>query len=60
LGATHASPGSDFSAAGNPPGLITVRPAGELYSMSAGQWCAGYRGDTVLFGGIIEGVEYAG
>ena len=38
---------------------VSVAPAGELYSMSSGQWCAGYRGDTVLFGGIIDGIEYA-
>jgi tRNA-uridine 2-sulfurtransferase len=39
-------------------GRAVVAPAQPIYSAARGQWCVGYDGDTVLFGGIIEGVEY--
>ena len=35
----------------------TVTPEGRQYMIAEGQWCVGYRGETVLFGGIIEQVD---
>lgn len=40
-------------------GTAVVEPMGELYSMAPGQWCVGYRGGTVLFGGIIDRIDYS-
>jgi tRNA-specific 2-thiouridylase len=34
-------------------GSVRVIPQGAQFSIAEGQWCVGYRGDTVLFGGII-------
>jgi hypothetical protein len=28
------------------------------YGIAPGQWCAGYRDDAVLFGGIIDEITY--
>lgn len=39
-------------------GRASVYPQSTLYSAARGQWCVGYSGDTVLFGGIIDAVEY--
>ncbi|MCH7472494.1 tRNA 2-thiouridine(34) synthase MnmA, partial [bacterium] len=39
-------------------GAVRVEPEDEQFGMSRGQWCVGYRNDTVLFGGIIDGIEY--
>ncbi len=39
-------------------GTASVEPEGELFSMAPGQWCVGYRGDAVLFGGIIDEIDY--
>ena len=35
-----------------------VRPLAPQHSAAPGQWCVGYRDGVVLFGGIIERVEY--
>lgn len=37
---------------------VWIEPAGELYSMAPGQWCAGYREGVVLFGGVIAEITY--
>ncbi|HES58227.1 MAG TPA: hypothetical protein ENO21_02230, partial [Firmicutes bacterium] len=39
-------------------GTARVEPSGELYSMAMSQWCVGYRHDAVLFGGIIDSIDY--
>jgi tRNA-uridine 2-sulfurtransferase len=36
-----------------------VEPQGTVYNLALGQWCVGYRDDTVLFGGMISGIRYA-
>jgi hypothetical protein len=35
-----------------------VEPQEDVFHMAPGQWCVGYDGDTVLFGGIIRAVEH--
>lgn len=37
---------------------VTVEPLEPVFQMAQGQWCVGYAGDTVLFGGIIRVVEH--
>jgi tRNA-specific 2-thiouridylase len=37
---------------------VAVEPLEDVFHMAPGQWCVGYDGDTVLFGGIIRQVEY--
>ncbi|MCB1188531.1 tRNA 2-thiouridine(34) synthase MnmA [bacterium] len=39
-------------------GQLRVYPLERQYGAALGQWCVGYDGDVVLFGGIIDGVEY--
>lgn len=36
-----------------------VEPQAALFNMAPGQWCVGYRDDTVLFGGVIRSIAYA-
>ncbi|MBN2081412.1 tRNA 2-thiouridine(34) synthase MnmA [bacterium] len=35
-----------------------ARPIGAQFSLAPGQWLVGYRGEVVLFGGLITGLEY--
>jgi len=35
-----------------------VRPTGDQFNIAAGQWLVGYRDETVLFGGIIDEINY--
>jgi tRNA-specific 2-thiouridylase len=37
------------------PAVIPLEPQ---YGAARGQWCVGYRDDVVLFGGIIDEIEY--
>ena len=39
-------------------GRLRVYPMEKQYGVALGQWCVGYEGEHVLFGGIIDSVEY--
>jgi len=39
-------------------GGVMVVPEEPLCNIARGQWCVGYDGETVLFGGIVKEIEY--
>jgi tRNA-specific 2-thiouridylase len=39
-------------------GALSIVPATTVHSIACGQWLVGYAGDSVLFGGIVDAVEY--